>query len=257
MRRALCEQIPEKPGQSVEIPENEARHLISVLRLHEGNEIELLDGSGYRTIGTLWHQGKRLMAKASHAPESDPALLSKPVHLAMALLKNEAMEWVIEKSVELGVKTFTPVETEFCVIRMNKKGSGAFQERYQKIADQALKQCGRLERMTVLEPVTFEEFLKSGPPLFWLDESLARSAPEQASLPRRIESLKKDAECALLVGPEGGFSPAEKERLQKLSSLTAPQNREINRVHLGAVILRAETAALFGVSLLAGNCFRS
>ncbi len=255
MRRALIDQLPHKVGLSVELPEGESRHLISVLRMKEGDEVELLDGTGVRATATLWHQGKRVMAKLSTAPESDQTLMAKPIHLAMATLKNEAMEWAIEKAVELGVRTFTPIETEFSVIRMNKKGEGAFQERYQKFADQALKQCGRLERMQILPPVTLEQFLQGQTAMIWLDETLAKNAQTDLSLPHWLKQHAKGQDYVLLVGPEGGFSPAEKERLLRLSGLTPPQNREINRLHLGSVILRAETAALFGISLLAGNCF--
>ena len=64
----------------------------------------------------------------------------------MAVLKGPSMEWVIEKSVELGVKLFIPVITDHTVVQFKSKGPEVFKERWQKIADQALKQCNRLKK---------------------------------------------------------------------------------------------------------------
>jgi len=263
MRRALCERLPEKAGSFVELPEIEARHLISVLRLKPDDEFELLDGSGFRAHARLAFRGKTAGGELVSAPETDAKLLARPIHLSMAMIKGDAMEWVIEKAVELGVKTLTPVETEFTVVKTHKKGNDVFQERFQKIADQALKQCGRLERMVVRSPVNFEQALMptslEGSLLLWLDESLAESAPEETHLSRFLSQNPptESSSYSLFVGPEGGFSPSEKNRLLQL---TESKNQAITkgqpvfaRVHLGSLILRAETAALFGISLLAGK----
>jgi RsmE family RNA methyltransferase len=77
----------------------------------------------------------------------------------MAVLKSQAMEWVIEKSVELGVEEVIPVLTAHTVVQIKNKGPELFQERWQKIADQALKQCGRLNQMVIHKPVTFDTIL--------------------------------------------------------------------------------------------------
>jgi 16S rRNA (uracil1498-N3)-methyltransferase len=255
MRRALCDQLPASIGKVVELPEGEVRHLVSVLRLKPEDEIELLDGSGFRARAKLIYRGKTACAELLSAPETNPALRSKPVHLALAMLKGDAMEWVIEKAVELGVASITPVETEFSVVKIHKRGEDIFKERYQKIADQALKQCGRLERLVIHTPISFEDAV--GPlhksRLIWLDEVLAQSAPEETHLARILSKNSQANELypvQILVGPEGGFSPAEKSRLL---ILTSSGNKAINRVHLGSLILRAETAALYGISLLVGH----
>ena len=67
------------------------------------------------------------------------------------MLKADAMSWAIEKAVELGVSRLTPVIADHCVVKLTK-GPTEFRERWQRIADQALKQCGRLERMTIEDP---------------------------------------------------------------------------------------------------------
>ena len=254
MRRALCDSIPNIAHAQIELPENEAKHLTSVLRLKTGDEIELLDGKGNRARALLILKEKRAIAELISAPFQDAKLNSLPIDLYLSMIKGEAMEWTIEKATELGVRSIIPVETEFTVVRIQKKGADAFQERWQKIADQSLKQCGRLERLTVEAPISFEDTLLKASPLIWLDERLADHAPEAEHLSPllsqpQISSLKK---FNLLVGPEGGFSSAERNRLLQL---TTGANRAILRTHLGSIILRAETAALLGISLIAGHIY--
>ena len=173
MRKALCEQLPTKVGDSVEIPQSESNHLISVLRLKSTDIIELIDGNGKTAQARLFYKGKSLFAELTTAPIEKIELQSLPIHLSMAILKGDAMEWVIEKAVELGARSLTPFESEFSVVDLRKKGPEVFQDRWQKIADQALKQCGRLSRMTVEMPTTFENVLLKKTQLIWLDETLA------------------------------------------------------------------------------------
>ncbi len=227
----------------MEIPQSEANHLIPVLRLKPEDTIEILDGNGSSAQATLFYKGKSLFAQLTSQPESKKELQSHPLHLSMAILKGDAMEWVIEKAVELGVRTFTPFESEFSVVDLRKKGPEAFLDRWQKIADQALKQCGRLSRMTIEMPTNFENVLLKKTTLVWLDESLAYESNVDRWKDFHLPNITVEGEPELLIGPEGGFSPAEKNRLLQ------PSKKEIKRAHAGAAILRAETAALWGISV--------
>jgi 16S rRNA (uracil1498-N3)-methyltransferase len=250
MRRALCENIPAKPGSEILLDEAEAKHLTAVLRLAPGSEIELLDGRGNKAKAKLVFQGKKVLAETIEAPHTDPRFVSAPVHLAMSIIKGDAMEWVVEKAVELGVRSLTPIETEFSVIKVQKKGADAFQDRWQRIADQAIKQCGRLDRMFIQMPISFEEALLKKHHFIWLDETLSESEKTDEHLAKILPTLKNKSEYSLLVGPEGGFSPTERSRLLQL---TTSEKHEITRAGLGSLILRAETAALMGISLLIGK----
>lgn len=254
MRRVLCENLFPNRNSLVEIPESESKHLISVLRLGPGDIVELMDGNGSKVSGKLVIRDKHVFAELTDTPQKHPELMSLPIHLRMAILKGDAMEWVIEKAVELGVRSLTPIETEFTVVKIHKKGAESFQERWQKIADQALKQCGRVDRMFIHPPLTFDGMIVQPHRTFWLDEALAQGSPENQHFAKflRSHSGGQDQEPGILVGPEGGFSPNERNRLLQL---TVSGNKAINRVHLGSLILRAETAALLGVSLWVGEYY--
>ncbi len=250
MRRAICDTLPKHLHSLVEIHESEAKHLTSVLRLGPGDEVELLDGEGFFAKGILVYRDKKVFAELTEAPATDTKRVSLPIHLKMSIIKGDAMEWVVEKAVEMGVRSLTPIETEFTVVKIHKKGADAFQERWQRIADQALKQCGRLDRMIIHAPQNFESMLIDSTPLIWLDETLARETTPETHLSAHLRNLQTVPEMSLLVGPEGGLSPTERARLLQL---TVSGKKAINRVHLGALILRAETAAMMGISIMIGD----
>jgi 16S rRNA (uracil1498-N3)-methyltransferase len=253
MKRLLCERLP-KPNRPTDLSESEAHHAVRVLRLRDGEKVEALDGNGNAATVLLRTRGgpPRIEFDDSAADGPSKTGLTRqkpsPLTLEMAVLKGDAMEWVIEKAVELGVRTLIPVLTDFTVVQVKAKGPETFQARWQKIADQALKQCGRLEKMLVELPLELERLLASpsdGTKIAraWCDEVAPRENVAELSQwlasPRAIAAER----IHLLIGPEGGWSPKERELLG------SPAGRFTERVSLGELVLRAETAALFGVSL--------
>jgi 16S rRNA (uracil1498-N3)-methyltransferase len=252
MRRALSGPLPLKPGTLVPLDDQEAKHMTAVLRLGPGDEIELLDGQGMKARANLVFRDKKVFAELTEVPNTDTRFVSAPIHLSIGIIKGDAMEWVVEKAVEMGVKSLTPVETEFTVVKIHKKGAEAFQERWQRIADQAIKQCGRLDRMVIHAPVVFEEALLQKQHFIWLDEVLSENGTPDDHLAKLLPTLSPRSDYALFVGPEGGFSPTERARLLQL---TGSEKHEITRAGLGALILRAETAALMGAAILIGDYY--
>ena len=103
--------------------------------------------------------------------------------------------------------------------------------------------------MIIHPPLTFEDSLRNSNHFIWLDETLAEKSPDSEHLAVKVPMLQNQKEFSIFIGPEGGFSPTERSRLLQL---TGSQNHEITRVHLGSIILRAETAALMSLSLLVG-----
>ena len=153
-KRLLCPMLPQ-PGKMVLLSEGEAHHSTRVLRLVDGDRVEAIDGKGHRIIAILRLRGGPARLEYEAAVDSGNTVSQKdapPIVLEMSVLKGQAMEWVIEKAVELGVSSFIPVLTDHTVVQMKSKTPDLFQQRWQKIADQALKQCGRLEAMKVTLP---------------------------------------------------------------------------------------------------------
>jgi 16S rRNA (uracil1498-N3)-methyltransferase len=239
MKRVLCPELP-STGHAAPLPESEAEHLTRVLRLGDGDFVEALDGRGHSVRAVLRLRGgagPRLEFVADTSAESSHGV--PPIRLETAVLKGEAMEWLVEKSVELGVETLVPLLTAHTVVQIKGKGPEAFRDRWQKIADQALKQCGRLERMNVALPISLEEHLAQTPstpesPRLWCDEAERGSAP---TLLNWLSAHRKLNGVRLLVGPEGGWSDLERSQMS------------FERVSLSPWVLRAETAGLFAVSL--------
>lgn len=255
IKRFLSPHLP-SPHFPVPLSEAEARHAIQVLRLREGDQVEVIDGKGNLAIATLRLKGD--IPRLEFIPPSQYPIdqrlqrsVSFPLTLEISVLKGEAMEWVVEKSVELGVQTLTPVITDRTVVQMKRKKPEEFRDRWQKIADQALKQCGRLDRLEISPPVSFKDlFLQtahSSPFVrIWCDEKSYKEAPHLLDFLKL--NVKQLSPLKILIGPEGGWSESERELLNQTIDQT-----QCFRVELGPLILRAETAALFAISLVTAH----
>lgn len=245
MKRVLIPALPtaDKP---IFLPEEEAHHLIQVMRVRNGETIESLDGKGAKMATVVELLGKGKAQLHSQGPAiRDPKLLSLPITLEMAVLKGDAMEWSVEKAVELGVKTFVPVLCAHAVVQVDRKGPEFYQERWQKIADQALKQCGRLERMEVQAPIALEILLTQKRPLrLWADEATRADAPHIFQALAQVDAKDRIAGVSILIGPEGGWSDSERALLSRSGCVSTS---------LGPWVYRAETAALFATSLVAAS----
>lgn len=245
MKRVLCHPLP-KAGKPSPLSDDEANHVLRVMRLRDGDLLEAIDGRGGSVIARVRTQGGGSRLEFDSVSGASPHGVL-PLELEIALLKGDAMEWVVEKAVELGVRRLVPVQTAHTVVQTKGKGPEAFRDRWQKIADQALKQCGRLELMEVALPISLPDLLASSTasaqwPRLWCDET---EREKSAPLLAQAESLHASG-YRLLVGPEGGWSDKERDILY-----AEIKQGSTHRVALGPLVLRAETACIFGVSVLA------
>ena len=215
----------------------EAHHLRRVLRLRAGAVVEATDGTGrlytVRLAG-LDAEGAwgTIEARAEPDRESSPCAIT----LAQAILKGDRMSWLIQKVTELGVARVVPMETARVVARP-ATGGMARHTRWERIAREAMKQCGRVVVPTVAPPLAFAEVLREIPRhdaawLFWEGggQPLAVAAQETAAPARLL----------LLIGPEGGFTSEEVARAEAKGA---------RLVSLGPRILRAESAGITAVAL--------
>jgi 16S rRNA (uracil1498-N3)-methyltransferase len=224
---------------------DEATHAHRVLRLGNGDEVEVLDGAGRAVVAKLRFVDKKCFLDfVKELPEQSERAVC-PLVLRIGVLKGEAMDWLIEKAVELGVAKVAPFISDHTVVQLGRKTPEEFQERWQRIADQALKQCGRRQRLEVFAPTSFARATESEGKLlkdaagFFADEldagkddTLGKCLRERG--PQGVE---------LWIGPEGGWSAMERELLYRFAT----------PVSLGALILRAETAAISSAAIVAEN----
>lgn len=217
------------------LPEEESRHAVKVLRMAEGDELEVVDGQGnlYRCRVTMAHQKHTLVAIDS--TEHVTPHWHRHLTLAVAPTKNlDRMEWLVEKAVEVGVDRIVPLLTEHSERRVLKT------ERLAKIMVSAMKQSlkatlPQLDELTPLDTLLAED-ATGDRFVAYCDTSLPRE--QRRELAREVRAGR---DATLLIGPEGDFSPAEVARL--LNAGFAP-------VTLGESRLRTETAALVGLVVL-------
>jgi 16S rRNA (uracil1498-N3)-methyltransferase len=216
-------------GPTLELDESEAHYLGHVLRLKRGDPLVVFNGSGAErdaSVATLQRRGATLALAAERA-----ALPESPLELTLvqALPKSDAMDLIVQKVTELGVRALVPVYTEFSVVKLDGERSERRVEHWRKIARSACEQSGRHTPPHIAAPAPLAaalDALPRGP------ERLALEPSAEASL---MERPAPQRGLVVAVGPEGGFAPADWRRLDAAGFV---------RVTLGRRVLRAETAAL-------------
>ena len=228
---------------SVTLASDERRHLREVLRLKSGDEVYVFDGEG-KEFHCRVEESRRDSARLQVVGEVAPARSESPLQLtlAIALLKGEKFDLVVQKSTELGVARIVPVVTKLADIRLRDESDAAKRvARWQRIALEAAKQSGRAVVPEVISPVGLESLLQSAgsdnaKSCLMFSERDGESLPEvRTKIPSNLLSL------TALVGSEGGWTNEEidKARTAGWSVVT-----------LGGRTLRAETAAIAVTILL-------
>ena len=216
-------------GQSVALTREQAHYLFGVMRLGVGDAVALFNGSDGEWLGQVVEAGKRygvLECAEQSLPQIDPPDL----WLFFAPVKKARTDFIVEKSVEMGVSRLCPVQTEFT------NSERIRQDRLQAHAVEAAEQCGAVLVPPVDELKRLDQVLAEWPEnrrLLFCDEARAGAA---SSLP-----TEKGAPWAIIIGPEGGFSEAERTRLRAMPQATS--------IALGPRILRADTAAVAALTL--------
>lgn len=221
----------------VELTGPEVHHLRNVLRVVCGDRVEVLDGQGKcYTVEITELNSRRVRGNTLSMRQQPPP----PVRISMGLglLKHKAMETAIRKSVELGVDHITPLECRYSVPRIKSKEQQDRLEKWNRIAAEAVKQCGRFTVPRVDPPETLEEYCRGWEQgvlklFFWENERTRKL--NDINVPEEVTSI------AFLVGPEGGFSPEEAEQATRHGFVP---------VSLGPRTLRAETVPLVALTLL-------
>ena len=228
-------------AEEITITGGDAHHLARVMRAQIGDEVTVADTDGRvaRMIVSAVAPDAVQLSLAEYLPQEEGR--SAEVILVQALLKGEKMDFVVQKAVELGAVAFYPVITEHVVVHWDAKKAAAKAARWQKIADEAAKQCGRRALMSVVEVVPLSSLLQNAELFAAPDTAVVfcYEGEEMQSMRTALRALTA-RRIVLIVGAEGGFSPAEAEAIRVSGAAS---------VSLGRLILRAETAALTALSV--------
>ena len=237
MPRFFIDYTPEVGSVAV-IDGGDARHIGGALRMTAGETLTLCDGKGTDyacTITAVEKERVTLSVDAASPSYSEPSLA---VTLYMGLPKGDKMELIIQKAVELGVTAIVPVATARCIVKLDGKDAAKKQVRWQKIAAEAAGQSGRGIIPVVESPLSWKQALVR----FAEEKTLLCYEGGGAPIGKLVTPA--DTAISLVVGPEGGFDPAEVEAVTAVGGKIAT---------LGPRILRCETAPLAAIAVLMEN----
>ncbi len=227
----------------VEMTGEDARHIALSLRMKNGEKLVLCDGKGREADAVIREAYPESVVLDIEERRDSAAEPETEVILYQALPKFDKLEYIVQKSVELGVSKIVPVLTSRCISRPDEKTMKKKLERLRKISDEAAKQSGRGKLPEIGELLTFKnavlEITKAETPILFF---------EHAQYPlHEIMEKRTGGTIAMMVGSEGGFSDEEAEYAKEKGALIAS---------LGPRILRCETApvaALAAIMYAAGE----
>jgi 16S rRNA (uracil1498-N3)-methyltransferase len=225
---------------TVTLEADEARHLRDVLRLKTGDDVSVFDGQGKEFHGRV-AESRRDWATIDIVAEVTPQRPESPLrlNLAVALLKGEKFDLVVQKTTELGVTQVIPVATKLADVRLRDESDASKRvTRWQRIALEAAKQSGRARVPIIAAPLPLEQFINdpnlNGPRLLFTEREGHSLADAQAQLTNATD-------LTILIGAEGGWTDAELDLAKENGWLL---------VTLGGRVMRAETAAISITALL-------
>ncbi len=217
---------------------DEVRHIRRVLRLKAGDEIVVFNGSAKEYEGKIVEEGPSsvVIMIQNILPSTRESPLE--ITLAQSLLKGEKMDYLIQKATELGVKEIIPFFSSHSVPLLEKTRRVKRHHRWERIAIEASKQCGR-GVVPKIEPLqNYSEVLQNTSPDFL---HLILCEKEGTRLKEALEGLKEKVNIFFIIGPEGGLSQEE---------VGFAKEKGFIPVTLGKRILRSETASLCFLSIL-------
>jgi 16S rRNA (uracil1498-N3)-methyltransferase len=218
------------------LADDEASHLIRVLRLRVGDEIDAFDGRGgmYRaSVAELTRDAVSLTITETVAPAPEPAIR---VTVAMSVLKGDKMDGVVRDVTMMGAAAVQPIVSTRSEISLATLARAHRAERWQRIAVSSVKQCGRAVVPDIALPLNLAD---------WLEHAASKSTlvlvEPSAGAGTMLSDVRRHEAVNLLVGPEGGWTPEEILMMARAG---------VTSVSLGARTLRAETAPMVGLAAL-------
>ena len=217
------------------LSEDAVNHVGRVLRMKEGEQIILFDGSNHIFHARLQAVEKKQIIAKIESSELDDRESPLAIHLGQVISRGDRMEFTIQKSVELGVKTITPLWSERCGVKLNDERQDKKLQQCQKIAIAACEQCGRNEIPEIRPMMKLTDWCKEQDNMLKLNLH-----PRAKYTIRQLPHIPPEG-VRLLIGSEGGLSAEEIQMTEK---------EGFTEVLLGKRVLRTETASLAAITAL-------
>lgn len=226
---------PTLVGSTIELPEAAAHHAARVLRLRAGDAVTLFDGTGREWQGTLAEVGRKVHVTIAAATQgiAEPSL---HITLVQSLPSGDKMDWIVQKTVELGVTAIQPVAAKRSVVKLDGDRARKRIAHWQEVAVSACEQCGRNLVPEVMPLVQLDQYF-AAPAAAGEHRFLLAPGADQ----RLREMPAPEGRITLLIGPEGGFDEAESLGAHRAGF--AP-------LQLGPRVLRTETAGLAAIAAI-------
>ncbi|MCE9685800.1 16S rRNA (uracil(1498)-N(3))-methyltransferase [Shewanella sp. AS16] len=221
-------------GQTMPLDEDGAAHIGRVLRMGAGERLSLFNGDGKDYLAEIAEAGKKSVSVRVLGCEDNHAESPLNLHLGQVISRGDRMEFSIQKSVELGVSTITPLFSARCGVKLSGERLEKKIQQWQKIVISACEQSGR-SRVPLVRPAMELEA--------WCSEDT--QALKLNLHPRAAHGINgltlSNPRVRLLIGPEGGLSDTE---------ITMTEEQAFTEVLLGPRVLRTETASLTAITAL-------
>ncbi len=219
-------------GSLVNLPKEASHHCIQVLRYKVNSELVLFNGDGFdyhARISSISAKSCQVEILSKYQPDTESKL---KIHLYQGIARGDKMDLIIQKSVELGVFQITPIFTERCNVRLTEKRLTKKQAHWQQVAISASEQSGRAIVPKINTAISIKDIqLTENASSYHLDPAATN----------QLADCTPNISINLFIGPEGGFSELDRQKLSNLSS---------QGLRIGPRILRTETAGLSCISIL-------
>ena len=222
-------------GENVVLEGDEFHHLANVMRTREGENVELFCGDDYNYVATVAKLNKKNAELKIISKTKNIANPVQKIDLFQALAKGDKLSLIMQKITEIGASNMVVFESKFCDVKSN---TGKL-DKLESVSVSACKQCGRSKLTNVQGVMSFKDVVASVKKydhfiVFYENE-------ENLLLKDYLSAIKQNQNVAIVIGPEGGFSNEEIDALKSAGAKI---------VSLGKRILRTETAAILGVSVV-------
>ena len=226
--------------EKIYVEGSDVNHIKNVLRMKLGEKLTVNDGEGWQYLCEVESYEADMAVLYIVEKSKAETELSSRIYLFQGLPKQDKMELIVQKAVELGAYQVIPVSTKRAVVKLDAKKAGKKVERWQQIAVSAAKQAGRGIVPTVGEVCTYAQALKMAEELdvVLIPYELAEGIEETKKI---IAGIRPGQSVGVFIGPEGGFDEEEVKLAMEAGA---------KPVTLGRRILRTETAGLTTLSLL-------